>query len=318
VDKDGLEVIFASLVDRRITKENPGGFSEMRTSRIVWFSVLIITLFWLGESQRANAGGAESHRVSSGNIAAKSAVAPNALPSESGVKEAINVRYQKRYEEWKSEFLSTEIGRAQWDMYEHNPHFVLTITVSKHNSNGAGSSNYKWNENGELVGATITLGSHIDEGYPNSIYYPVMNSLESFEDARLLNGNTLAAAKIAHEFGHVIQMSATREETFQLQSRLVPAYNKIFLSNGHNVQDPRLLEMAKEMGGDPVAIWADHEYWGEANAMLFLRDRVANERFNCRLFGKIRQTVATYAKNYEERFAEIAKSRGITYACSWH
>jgi hypothetical protein len=50
--------------------------------------------------------------------------------------------------------------------------------------------------------------------------------------------------------------------------------------------------------------------------MLFLRDRVAKEKFHCRLFGKIKQTVDEYAKDYEERFAEIAKSQS-TSSCSW-
>jgi hypothetical protein len=274
----------------------------------------------MNAQQSAKPGGI-SARLAATKVAslnARVALPNKPLPGDNAsVKEVVSDKYKKRYEEWKSEFLSTEIGRAQWEMYTHNPHFVLTIIVTRHNSNGAGSSNYKWNESGELIAATITLGSRIDEGFPSSVYYPVMHSLESFESARLINGNVLAATKIAHEFGHLIRMGATKEDLFQLQSRLVPAYNKIFLSNGHNVEDPRLVEMAKEMGGNPVEIWADHEYWGEANAMLFLRDRVANERFNCRLFGKIKQTIEQYAKNYEERFAQIAKSRGITYACSW-
>jgi hypothetical protein len=71
------------------------------------------------------------------------------------------------------------------------------------------------------------------------------------------------------------------------------------------------------MGGNPVEIWEDREYWGEANAMLFLRDRVSKEKFHCRLFGKIKRAVEEYAKDYEERFAEIAKSQGALYACSW-
>jgi hypothetical protein len=144
-----------------------------------------------------------------------------------------------------------------------------------------------------------------------------MNALEPFESAKLISGNVLAAAKIAHEFGHVIKIGATPMDLYHLQSQLVPAYNKIFLSNGHNVNDPRLVEFARQMGGNPVEVWEDREYWGEANAMLFLRDRVAKERFHCRLFGKIKQTVEQYAKNYEDRFAEIAKAQGINYSCSW-
>jgi len=237
--------------------------------------------------------------------------------TESSLKEVIPAKYQKRYEEWKSEFLSTDIGKAQWEMYSHHPRIMLTITIGNLNNQGAGSGKYKWNETGELVAATITLGSRIDQGFPTSVYYPVMNALEPFESAKLITGNTLAAAKLAHEFGHIMRISTTSQDLYSLQIQLVPIYNKIFLSNGHNVNDPRLVEIAKKIGGNPVEIWEDREYWGEANAMLFLRDRVEKEKFHCRLFAKIKRAVEEYAKDYEERFAEIAKEQGAIYTCGW-
>jgi len=144
-----------------------------------------------------------------------------------------------------------------------------------------------------------------------------MNSLEPYESSQLLGPNVLAATKIAHEFGHVMKIAETSAELYKLQVKLVPIYNKIFLSNGHNVDDPQLVELAKQMGGNPVQLWEDREYWGEANAMLFLRDRVAKESFHCRLFNKIKRSVEAYAKPYEDRFTEIARSQGVTYACSW-
>lgn len=238
-------------------------------------------------------------------------------PAEAGgIREVIPAKYEKRYEDWKAEFLSTDIGKAQWDMYAHHPHLVLTITISG-NSKGAGSGKYKWNDSGELVAATISLGSEIERGYPSSVYYPVMNALEPFESQRLIDGSMLAATKLAHEFGHVMKISSVPRSLYDLQIQLVPVYNKIFLSNGYNVNDPRLVDIAEKIGGNPVQIWEDREYWGEANAMLFLRDRVAKEKFHCRLFGKIKQAVEEYAKDYEERFAEIAKSQGAIYSCSW-
>ena len=185
------------------------------------------------------------------------------------------------------------------------------------NASGAGTGRYKWNDKGELTAATIILGERINEGYPSAVYYPVMNALEPFESRNLIGGNVLAATKIAHEFGHVMKISTTPHELYHLQLQLVPIYNKLFLSNGHNVNDPKLVELAQQMGGNPVEIWEDREYWGEANAMLFLRDRVAKEKFHCRLFGKIKRAVEEYAKDYEERFAEIAKSQGALYSCSW-
>ena len=282
----------------------------MRTTRMIGLSVLFMVT--LGASQQIAA------QRSVGP--ARNAVRDNHMVSATdvaGIREVIPDKYQKRYDEWKTEFLSTDIGKAQWEMYAHHPRLMLTITITGSNSQGAGSGKYKWNEAGELVSATITLGSRLDQGFPTSVYYPVMNALEPFESSKLISGNTLAAAKLAHEFGHIMKMSSTRQELYTLQVQLVPIYNKIFLSNGHNVNDPRLVEIAQKIGGNPVEIWEDREYWGEANAMLFLRDRVEKEKFHCRLFAKIKRAVEEYARPYEERFAEIAKEQGAIYTCGW-
>src|SRR5882762_8785967 len=109
-----------------------------------------------------------------------------------GIRESIDNRYKQRYQDWKNEFLSTEIGRTQWELYTRHPHLLLTITVVPGDSHGAGSGNYKWNDSGELIAATIVLGTRIDEGYPSSVYYPVMNALEPYESSQLLNRNVLA------------------------------------------------------------------------------------------------------------------------------
>ena len=282
----------------------------MKRTRLIGLSVLFVLT--LGTSQQI----AAPRSVSS----ARNTVRDNykVLATDgAGIREIIPDKYQKRYDEWKNEFLSTDIGKAQWEMYAHHPRLVLTITITSSNSEGAGSGKYKWNEAGELVAATITLGNHIDQGFPTSVYYPVMNALEPFESSKLISGNTLAAAKLAHEFGHIMKISSTRQDLYTLQVQLVPVYNKIFLSNGHNVNDARLVEIAQKIGGNPVEIWEDREYWGEANAMLFLRDRVEKEKFHCRLFAKIKRAVEEYAKNYEERFAEIAKEQGAIYTCGW-
>ena len=282
----------------------------MKRTRLIGLSVLFVLT--LGTSQQI----AAPRSVSS----ARNTVRDNykVLATDgAGIREVIPDKYQKRYDEWKNEFLSTDIGKAQWEMYAHHPRLVLTITITSSNSEGAGSGKYKWNEAGELVAATITLGNHIDQGFPTSVYYPVMNALEPFESSKLISGNTLAAAKLAHEFGHIMKISSTRQDLYTLQVQLVPVYNKIFLSNGHNVNDARLVEIAQKIGGNPVEIWEDREYWGEANAMLFLRDRVEKEKFHCRLFAKIKRAVEEYAKNYEERFAEIAKEQGAIYTCGW-
>ena len=300
----------------------------MRTIRLLWSLLLFTSLLGLLPSRQVEARSPAKARRASTELAGRDIARgiPIAFGRESyaapaasvgGIREAIDDKYKTRYEQWKTEFLSTEIGRAQWAMYEHHPHLLLTITVAASNPEGATTGKYKWNESGELIAATIVLGSQADQGYPSAVYYPVMNALEPFESKQLIGGSVLAATKIAHEFGHVMKIAGTPESLYHLQSQLVPLYNKIFLSNGYNVKDPRLVEMSQKMGGNPVEIWEDREYWGEANAMMFLRDRVAKEKFHCRLFGKIKRAVEEYAKNYEERFAEIAKAQGAIYACSW-
>ena len=290
--------------------------------------LLLASLCWLASSPQLNAralanlpsaeasSSDSSLPNSKGGFARATSPEPGA-PESGSIREVIDDRYKVRYQTWKNEFLSTDIGRAQWEMYAHHPRLVLTITIAETNPNGAATGRYKWNSNGELIAATIVLGRQVDQGYPSSVYYPVMNALEPFESKQLIGGSVLAATKIAHEFGHVMKISSTPESLYRLQVQLVPVYNKIFLSNGYDTSDPRLEELARKMGGNPVEIWEDREYWGEANAMLFLRDRVAKERFHCKLFNKIKRTVEEYAKGYEERFAEIAKSQGASYSCSW-
>ena len=280
-----------------------------RMIRLLVISMLITTAAISATAQSVNRTNASKESVSNSTV--------RTAPDAAGIHEVIPKKYEKRYLDWKTEFLSTDIGRAQWDMYATHPRLALTITVNSGNSKGAGSGKYKWNDKGELVAATITLGSDIDRGFPSSVYYPVMNALEPFQSAKLIGGSVLAATKLAHEFGHVMRISSTPEALYHLQVELVPVYNKIFLSNGHKVDDPQLVEIAKKIGGNPVEIWEDREYWGEANAMLFLKDRVEKEKYHCRLFAKIKQAVEEYAKDYEQRFAEIAKEQGAVYTCGW-
>ena len=232
-----------------------------------------------------------------------------------GIREEIPARFERKYEDWKKEFLSTEIGRQQWEAFARATTFLLTITVSNDNHNGGATGKYRWDQSGYLIGATITLGPHLNRGIPSPVYYPVMSSL-SIKSSDQLNGSILAATKIAHEFGHVRRMMTTDERVYRLQSQLAPTYNAIFLKNGYDVRDPRLIELAQRMGGTPVEIWEDREYWGEANAMLFLRDRFANEAIACTLFRRIKRTVAIYAKEYSQRFEAVAQSAPFAYSCS--
>jgi YD repeat-containing protein len=234
---------------------------------------------------------------------------------EGGIRQVISQKFAARYQAWKRDFLSTDAGRAQWALYDHNPNFTLTITVSRENAEGATTGKYRWDSSGKLIAATITLGSRLDEGYPNPIYFPVMNSLMA--TAEPVSGATLAATKMAHEFGHVIRTAQVDAQLYQLQAQLIPQYNTIFLTNGRKADDPRLVEIAKQMGGTPIAIWEDREYWGETNAMVYLRDRFAHDDLRCFLFSRIRHSIDLYAKQYEQRFSDIVHATPATKLCGW-
>lgn len=234
-----------------------------------------------------------------------------------GIKEVVPKKYAERYGEWKEEFLSTELGRQQWEMFERNKSFTLTVVVASDRARGAGTGSYKWDDAGKLVAATIILGSRINEGYPNPVYYPVMNSLAPGESSAFIGGQVLAATKIAHEFGHLTRTSGTDPTLYQLQSKLMPVYNKILLSNGRNPDDPQLVELAQQMRGTPVEIWEDREYWGETNAMLYLRDRFTEDNLRCTLFHRIKRSVDLYAKGYSERFIQVAQSTPEPRRCGW-
>jgi len=236
-------------------------------------------------------------------------------PIDGGVKEVIPAKFQAKYQKWKDELLSTEFGRRQWENYSNNKQFILTVTVSGKEGQGAGTGNYQWDETGELVGATITLGSKLDKGLPNAVYFPVMNSLSSEEPKYKISKNLLAAAKFAHEFGHVNQTARMNSELFQLQNQLMPVYNEILLKNGYNINDQNLIELTKQMGGTPVEIWENREYWGETNAMLYLIDRINKENFYCSVFNKIKRNITLYAKDYEERFEQIEDTNKFVSDC---
>ncbi len=223
-------------------------------------------------------------------------------PIDGGIKEDIPARYRVRYDRWKEELLATEFGRAQWDKYASNKGFLLTLTISKSKRKGAGTDKYLWDEAGNFVGATITLGDELNEGYPNPIYYPVMNSLSSYETSYSISGKILAAAKISHEFGHVNQTASANRVFMQLQNSLMPVYTSIFLKNGRDTQDKKLVDLANQMGGTPVEIWESREYWSEVNAMRYLNERISGEEYHCFVFNKIKRNIETYAKEYEYRF----------------
>ena len=75
-----------------------------------------------------------------------------------GIRESIPPRYQKRYQNWKNEFLSTDIGKAQWEMYSKHPRLVLSITIGG-NAHGAGTGKYRCTDKAEVVAPPSLLGA---------------------------------------------------------------------------------------------------------------------------------------------------------------
>ena len=228
-------------------------------------------------------------------------------PSEGGILENVPVKYRARFEKWKAEFVSTKFGKDLWEAYANNKEFVLRITVSGDRKHGAGTDDFEWDETGRLVGATITLGADLDDGFPNPIYYPVLNSLTSYTVSTGYAGRVLAAAKISHEFGHVRQIGNESMSLLETQSRLIPVYVSIFRENGLNPNDARLLAIESQIGGTPVRIWESREYSSEISAMLYLHERIGGEPRFCSVFNRIKQNLQTYAPRYEPRFGQHAE-----------
>ena len=218
------------------------------------------------------------------------------------IREIIPKKYRKRYLRWKREYLSTEAGREQWERYARDPQFVLSITVSPERGYGAEVSDYRWNEAGKLVAATIILGDKLDKGYPAPINYPVTSALALTQLKPYISGEILAATKLAHEFGHINQRALGRMQDYLLQQEYIPLFNQIFQANGRNARDPRLLELARRMGGTPVEIAQDREHWAEANALRYLRERIPESKEYGAVFRTIKVAIEEHAQKHIERF----------------
>jgi len=225
-----------------------------------------------------------------------------------GIREGVAQDARQRYESWKDEMLATEFGRQQWDAYANRKDFLLTIIVSDDRKYGAGTDDFEWDDKGNLVAATISLGKNLDKGYPDPVYYPVMNSLATYDGLYTIDGDILASTKIIHEIGHVNFTAQTNAKLFQKQNKLMASYNSIFLRNGYNTRDPRLVALADELGAKPIEIWEDREYQSEVGAMRYLMERINGESFYCSVFGRIRRNIADYARNYQNKFDTIVNS----------
>ena len=219
----------------------------------------------------------------------------------STVREYISPEYRKRYQKWKNEYLSTAVGREEWARFALNPHFELTITVSKHEGHGA-KVDFHWNEFGHLVAATITLGDKLDSGYPSAINYPITCSLSTGDLPPEVKGEILAATKLSHEFGHLNQVMSMDGRIYQHQNRLMLEYMHIFNGNGFDINDPSLLGLSRQMGGTPVSISQHREHWAEAGAIDYLRERLPKLNKRAKLPSAIKEAIDAYQSVYGDRF----------------
>jgi hypothetical protein len=221
-------------------------------------------------------------------------------PAGSNIRELIPARFKKRYLRWKNDYLSTEVGREQWRRYARDPGLSLTVTISTRQAEGALVDQFRWDREGRLVAATVTLGSKLDRGYPSSINYPITCSLAPGNLPPEVKGTVLAATKLAHEFGHINQISNMDGRLYELQNRLMLEYNNIFNGNGHDTEDPRLLDLAERMRGTPVSIARDRESWAEVGAILFLRERLGGGK-DLKMPQPVREAIKVYFLTYPER-----------------
>ncbi len=266
-------------------------------------SLLVLSLFIAGTAF-ANANQPfflssldyHSEFVSGGHVTSMRAA------GEFGIKEIIPKQFLSKYQKWKDELLATEYGRKIWNDYATRQDFLLTIRVEGSRKFGAGTDDFEWDDNGQLVAATVTLGKDLDKGVPDPVYYPVMNSLSAFGNSHVVDASILASTKLAHEIGHVSFTAKANSSVFRRQNKLMDNYYKIFLGNGFNTRDPRLTSLEKELGAQPIAIWEDREYWSEVGALHFLVERLGNETFYCSILNKLKRNVADHARNYKDRF----------------
>jgi hypothetical protein len=229
------------------------------------------------------------------------AFARETLGADSGIREEIPARYRARFEKWKTELLTTEFGRTQWETYARDTQFVLTIRITEDRGKGAGTDKFQWDGDGRLTGATITLGADLDGGVPPPTYYPVLNALSPELGVPAIHPSVIAAAKLSHEIGHVEQAGRMTSGSLQLESRLVPKYVEIFLHNGLDPNDNRLLALRDQLGGTPTELWQDREFNSEVVALRYLAERLASDDI-CRVLRKVRGNLNEYGQTFESRF----------------
>ena len=106
------------------------------------------------------------------------------------------------YQKWKAAFLATKKGKKLWEKYNNDRNFKLVVNMDPKKGNGELTHDFKFAD-GKLIGATISLGSKIDDRSAAAMrdekQYPLQRALGE----ERVDSEILGAGVIAHEFGHV-------------------------------------------------------------------------------------------------------------------
>jgi len=219
-------------------------------------------------------------------------------PNDGGIREEIPDRYRDRFDKWKIELLSTDYGRELWDRFAKDRGLILRIVISRTEGTGALAGRYKREPSGRLVEATIVLGNDLDQGYPAPVYYPVLNSLKRGQ----IEGSVLAAAKMAHELGHVSQAANQDTKLVQLRDRLSALYNARLIRLGYSEQDNFLSFLARQMGGTPVQLSEEKEYASEVYTYRYIESRFGRTKKFCRVVRQVHKNLEAEGPEYGPYF----------------
>src|SRR5258708_19568247 len=95
--------------------------------------LMLASLFLLVLSQLLNAAPASRHAGDSISPPVVETNANSATAETGGIREVIDKQYKARYEEWKSEFLSTDIARTPPSKFSINPPLFLPFFSARTN-----------------------------------------------------------------------------------------------------------------------------------------------------------------------------------------
>jgi RHS repeat-associated protein len=186
----------------------------------------------------------------------------------------------EKYQKWKEAFLQTEEGKRLWEKYNAKG-FTLKIEW-KDGINGASTDKYMFS-GGKLVGATITLGSDIDNrdaaAGRSARDYPIQAAL----GAAVVDKTTMAVQVIAHEFGHV-EDAAARPALYQLKQQYSDLANQKVKELGNMSKafdDPEVKKrgeaVLKAFGvADWTALGTDTDRRAEKAAIPVIQQHLAN------------------------------------------